>query len=164
MDRMPLLAVTFQSIPESITIIYLGLASIGIRPNFRRVLAAGVLSSLASRFVRELALPFGLHSLLGLVIITFLFIIIFKIEPLKAVLGAVFAISSLLAAEAVLLPAVTEIAGIAGFSDAWGQPVLRVVLALPELALLAGLAYFMIRFRISFETLAYLTQRREEKE
>ena len=155
MDRMPLLAVTFQSIPESITIIYLGLASLGIRPNFRRVLAAGVLSSLASRFVRELALPFGLHSLLGLVIITFLFIIIFKIEPLKAVLGAVFAISSLLAAEAVLLPAVTEIAGIAGFSDAWGQPVLRVVLALPELALLAGLAYFMIRFRISFETLAY---------
>lgn len=164
MDRMPLLSVIFQSIPESIIIIYLGLASIGIRPNFRKVLPVGLLSSVASWIVRELTLPFGLHSLFGLAIITFLFIIVFKAEPLIAILGAIFAISSLLAVEAVLLPAVTEIAGIAGFTDAWGKPVLRVVLALPELALLAGIAYFMNRFRISFETFAYLAQRREEKE
>lgn len=164
MDRMPLWVVVVQSFPESVIILCLGLASIGIHPDFRKVLPAAMISALISWAVRGLPLPFGLHSLVGLATITGLLLWIFRVEPLKALVGALFAVSSLLATEAVLLPTVTKLAGIAGFWAAWDHPVQRVVLALPEQVLLGGAAFLLVRFKISFETLAQRAKRRITKE
>ncbi len=155
MDKMPFLAILLQSIPESIIILCLGLAIIGIRPDFRKVLPAAILSSMVSWLVRDLTLPFGVHTIIGVITVSSLFIIFFRISPLKAIVATLFAFSSLIAVEAVLVPIITNLVGIAGFQDAWGHPILRVVLAVPELILLCGLAYLLIKFNISFGSLAH---------
>jgi len=164
MDRMPIHAVIFQSIPESIIILCLGLACIGIRPDFRKVLPAAILSSMVSWLVRGLPLPFGLHSIIGLVTIISLFLVFFKTGFLKAIVAALFALSSLLATEALLVPVVTKLIGISGFTEAWDNSVYRVVLAFPEQVLLGGIAYLLIRFQISFQTVANRTERYLKKE
>ncbi|MHB1127589.1 MAG: hypothetical protein ACYC2T_11660 [Bacillota bacterium] len=164
MDRMPLFAVALQSVPESVIILCLGLASIGVHPDIRKVLPAAVISALVSWGIRDLPIPFGLHSLLGFAVIFGLLLLIFRVEPLKALVAALFAVSSLLATEAVLLPAVTKLAGIAGFQAAWDDPVQRVVLAWPEQVLLGGAAFLLVRFKISFETLAQKANRQTSKE
>lgn len=157
MDRMPLWVVIFQSLPESIILFYLGLASIGMQANFHKVLSAAIISSAVSWLVRGLPLPFGVHTLIGLVVITCLLLVMFNIELLKALVAGLFAVSSLLASEVILLPLVTKIAGIAGFQEAWGYPVQRIVLSLPEQIFLGGVAYLLIRYKISFHILACRT-------
>ena len=164
MDRMHLWVVVFQSFPESIILFYLGLASIGIQADFRRVLPAAIISSAASWLVRGLPLPFGLHTLIGLMIISCLLLVMFRIELLKAIIAALFAISSLLVTEVILLPLVTKLAGVAGFQAVWGLPIERIVLSLPEQIILGGAAYLLIRFKISFQTLAYRTETNMKEE
>ncbi|MDK2984526.1 MAG: hypothetical protein PWQ96_168 [Clostridia bacterium] len=164
MDRIPLWVVVFQSLPESIILFYLGLASIGIQPNFRRVLPAAIISSAASWLVRGLPLPFGLHTLIGLMIISCLLLVMFRIELLKAFIAGLFAVSSLLATEVILLPVVTKLAGVAGFQAACGHPVQRIVLSLPEQVFLGAVAYLLIRFKISFQSLARRTETNMKEE
>lgn len=158
MDKMSLMILIFQSIPESIIIIYLGLASIGVKPGFLMVLPAAALSSLISWLVRALPLPFGLHSIIGLITITFLFLTFFKIKFVKAIIAAMFAFSILLATEAILLPIMLEITDIKGYQTAWGH-VYRIFLSLPEQIFLGGIAFLLHKFKISFESLAHGTKR-----
>lgn len=158
MDKMSLMIFIFQSVPESIIILYLGLASIGIKPHFLKVLPAAVLSSLISWLIRGLPLPFGLHSVIGLITIIYLFLIFFKIKFIKAIIAAMFAISILLATEAVLLPIVLEITDIKGYQTAWGH-VYRLFLSLPEQVFLGSIAFVLLKFKISFESLAHGTKR-----
>jgi len=124
MDRIPLHAVVFQSIPESIIILCLGLASIGVRPNLRKMLFAAILSAIASWMIRGLPLPFGLHSIFGLLIIIGLLIVFFKPGILKAVVAGLFAISTLLATEIMLVPFVIKAVGLTGFEEVWGHSLL----------------------------------------
>lgn len=152
MDKMPLSAILFQSIPESLILLYLGLASIGIRPVFPKVLLAAVLSSLLSWLVRWLPLPYGIHTVIGIVVITLLILMFFRVELIKAVVGTIFAVTIFVSTEALVLPIMTIIIGVTNYQEIWGRPVLRLVLAVPELLLLGALAYFLVKKGISFES------------
>jgi len=163
MDRMPLIAIIFQSIPESIIIFYLGLAGINIKPKFHKVLPAAILSSLVSWLVRGFPLLFSIHTLIGLFVFFCLFIIILRVPPLKAIVASLFAFSSLLGTEAILFPIITGFVNMANIQEAWESPVLRIILAMPELILLAAITYFLIRNRISFESFAYGDSRQKKE-
>lgn len=146
-------AVIFQSIPESVIILYLGLASIGVRAPFRKVFPAAVLSAAISWLVRGLPLPFGIHTVIGVMIITGIYCTLFRIHLIKSVTASLFAIGCLISTEALILPVVQKLTGFTNVKDIWAEPVLRVVLAVPEMVFLGLIAYLMLKYNISFEKL-----------
>lgn len=71
MDHMPILAVLFQSIPESFIIINLAMALIGEKAEKRQILLIAILAAISSYIIRSQFIPFGIHSA---IITCFLFI------------------------------------------------------------------------------------------
>ncbi|MGB9886602.1 MAG: hypothetical protein ACPLRW_06345 [Moorellales bacterium] len=148
MDRMPLLALFLQAIPEGLILITLGLVLAGVRPRLVPVGVVAVGESVAMYFIRSLPIPFGVHTLCGLGIIAaglrFLVPLTWRTAFLAAVLGGI----SVLAAESLGLPLVTALFGVsreALLANAW----LRVTLPLPYEAALAVLAWVCWRHRWS---------------
>ncbi|MBZ4652878.1 MAG: hypothetical protein JG781_216 [Peptococcaceae bacterium] len=159
MDQMPFLAIILQSIPESIILLCLGLASMGKTLNFKMILPVAVLSSVLSWFVRMLPLPYGVHTFIGVFVVAGLFVAFLKLSLLKSLVASLFAFSCLVGAEAVLLPFLTKAIGIASFKYSWSNSLLRIALPLPILFLLGTIVYFMVRFKISFESLVQKTEK-----
>jgi len=141
MDQMPLLALLLQSVPESILLISLGLCVVGRRLLIGKIIPLAFLSSVISWLVRQLPLPFGVHTLIGVLVLFAGFVLVFRIDPLKALFATFFPMASLAAVEVALLPLLTRAVGLSGFQEAWGNPWLRIVLAWPELLILALLLW-----------------------
>lgn len=97
MDKIPLVAVIFNSIPESIILLCFGIAIVGEHINFKKIFIAAVISAFAMMFVRWCVPYFGLHSIIG---ILFLFILFWKLLGLKAWKAI---ISSLLSLTVIIL-------------------------------------------------------------
>jgi len=76
MDRIPLVAVILDSIPESIIIFSLGMAIVGEYINFKKILIASIIGAFAMMFVRAYVPIFGLHSIIAIMV---LFILSWKI-------------------------------------------------------------------------------------
>ncbi len=81
MDKMPLVAVIFNSIPESIILFSFGIAIVGERINFKKVLIAAIIDAFVMMFVRWFVPYFGLHSIIAVFIY---FVLFWKIIGLKA--------------------------------------------------------------------------------
>lgn len=154
MDRMPLLALIFQSIPESVITLTLGLTLMGIKLKWKRIIPAAVLSSLASYFVRELPISYGLHTLIGIGVITLLVIIFFKTSVQIAISVALIGIVSLLTVELLLWPVI-----LLGFGknipEIWHSRALRILAALPELVILSLITIWCIKKKVSLRSPGY---------
>jgi len=153
LDKLSLVDIIFQSVPESIIIFCLGLVSVDLTPDFKNVIPAAVVSALLSWFVRSLPLPFGIHTFIGIIIIFAIFIFWFKTKLRDAFLAAVFAMSTFLTAEAVLVPVTLRLTGIGSIHEALQHSVLRVILPIPELILLGVFTYLLAKYNVSFKTL-----------
>ncbi|MBE3580766.1 MAG: hypothetical protein IMW96_03865 [Thermoanaerobacteraceae bacterium] len=150
MDHMPWQALVFQSIPEGIIVTGLGLGLLGYYPPFKYVVSIGLINSLFSFFLlRRLPLPFGLHTLMHLVLLVFLIkIIIKKIEWWHAVTAVLLGTAVLGLAESIFIPVLLQLTGLTMdqvLRDTW----LRVFFPLPHETVLGILAYFIWRRRIS---------------
>lgn len=150
MDQMPWQALVFQSLPEGIIIIALGLGLLGYFPPFKYVVAIGVINSLFSFFlIRRLPLPFGVHTLIHLCLLVLLIkIIVKKINWWHGVTVVLLSTALLGLAESILIPILLKLSGLTidqVLRDVW----LRVVFPLPHEAVLGILAYFIWRKRIS---------------
>lgn len=88
MDYMPIIDLLLVSFPEELLITVFGLLlfGIGIRKNSGRIIIIAVLQALISFFVRKLPLPFGIHTLVQ--------ILLFAL-PLKLLLPLPFFVSLL---------------------------------------------------------------------
>lgn len=148
MDKMPLLALIFQSIPESIIILTLGLTLMGIELKWQRIIPAAVLSSLSSYFVRELPIPYGVHTLIGLLVITILVIFFFKAPCHLAAYVALIGVLSLTAVEMIILPVIIMLSG-KTVTQIWQSQSLRILMALPELIVLTLITWWCVKKRFS---------------
>ncbi|SHI42564.1 hypothetical protein SAMN02745219_00274 [Desulfofundulus thermosubterraneus DSM 16057] len=151
MDKMPLLALIFQSVPESILILTLGLTLMGVELKWQRIVPAAVLSSLASYFIRELPIPYGVHTLIGIVIITLLVSIFFKTSIPVSISVAMIGIAILATVEMLILPIVIFLMG-KTINEIWSSLTLRILLAIPELIVLALIAFLCIRKKVTLRS------------
>jgi len=107
MDQMPLLAVIFYSIPESVLLFSFGLTIVGEYINFKRVLVAAVISAFSSMFIRA-NVPFGIHSIIGVFILFVLTWKILKINPGKALISSLISLMTLLLLDTTILPIILK--------------------------------------------------------
>lgn len=151
MDKMPLLALIFQSIPESIIILTLGLTLMGIELKWQRIIPAAVLSSLASYLVRELPIPYGLHTLIGIVVITLFVFIFFRTPFYVAVFVAMIGIVSLTTVELLLWPLIILLTG-KTITQIWESQTLRILIPIPELVILGVITWWCVKNKFSLRS------------
>ncbi|MEW6275551.1 MAG: hypothetical protein AB1556_10645 [Bacillota bacterium] len=151
MDKMPLTALVFQSIPESIILFALGLTLMGVPLRWKRIVPAAVILSLISYFVRGFPLPYGTHTLVHLFAMCALLIIFFRTTLPAAATGALLSLVTLGIIEIILWPIIFLITG-RGIKEIWTQPVLRVLVPLPELILFGFVTWWCAKKKIRFST------------
>ncbi|MDQ0286681.1 hypothetical protein J2Z49_001795 [Desulfofundulus luciae] len=163
MDKMPLLALIFQSIPESVIILALGLTLMGIELKWQRIIPAAVLSSLCSYFVRELPIPYGVHTLIGIVVIAVLVIMFFKTPVPVAISVAMIGIVTLITVEILIWPVIILLTG-KTMPQIWHSQTLRILLAIPELILLALITFWCIRKKVTLRSPGIYNQTKDREQ
>ncbi|MDK2887142.1 MAG: hypothetical protein PWP72_19 [Thermoanaerobacter sp.] len=164
MDKMPLIALIFQSIPESILILALGLTLMGVELKWKRIFPAALISSLASYFVRELPIPYGIHTLIGICVLTLLVIIFFRTSFSVAISAAMIGIAILASVEMLILPVIFSLIGERTINKIWSSPALRVLLAIPELVVLGVLTFWCIKKKINLRSLSNNHAKKSERD
>ncbi|SHE59825.1 hypothetical protein SAMN02745218_00563 [Desulfofundulus australicus DSM 11792] len=164
MDKMPLIALIFQSIPESILILTLGLTLMGVEIKWQRIIPAAVISSLCSYFVRELPIPYGVHTLIGIIAIAVLVHIFFKTSIPIAICVAMIGIVILATVEMLLCPLLLFLMG-KTITEIWESKTLRILLAIPELIVLALITFWCIRKKFTLRSPRfYFSNRTRDRE
>jgi hypothetical protein len=95
MDKMPILAVIFQGIPESIVVYCFGMAIVGEYINFKRILIASIITPFLMMFVRSVVPVFGIHIIIGIFILFILFWSLMKLDIKKAIISSILSMSIL---------------------------------------------------------------------
>lgn len=145
MDHMPLPSLLLYSLPESIILFTYGFVLFRKRLNKSSIIFASIISVISSYFVRALPIPFGIHSLIGLLIVVILFIMICKFRVKQGVIAAIAGIATVLALENITLYLVQVVTGWS-VADILGKGALvRSLLGYPHLITWALLTYFIYR-------------------
>lgn len=131
MDKMDFFSVVFISFPEAILVTALGFMLAGISPWWRDLLAIGALQAAIAYVVRNLPVPFGLHSILQIILYTLNILLItrlpYRIILLASLLGLIFYCS----VEAVAVPIMLRSTGIS-INDVLTHTPLRIFFFLPQ--------------------------------
>jgi len=141
LDKMPLISILFYSIPESYLLFSFGLVVIGEKSSQKNLLLATLISVIISYLVRILPVPFGVHTLIGLVIICLLFKYLFHLPIRKALISALLTLSTLLALENIILY-ILELIFALTLKTIWEDDWLRTIIGWPHLIL----SFFIIIF------------------
>lgn len=147
MDRIPLVAVVLHSIPESVVLLSMAAAILGLRWESRLIFPAAVLSALAAWGVRALPLPYGVHTLIGVLVLTLLLVAFFRVSFLRGLIGTLFALGSLAVVQILIIPVLAQAVGVTELRDIWTDSWLRILLAWPEVILMGLVAWLLYRFR-----------------
>ncbi len=145
MDKMPLIAVIFQSIPESIILFSFGLAIVGERINFKKVFIAAVISAFTSMFVRNYVPYFGLHSVIGVLVLFILFWKLFDLKAWKALISSLLSLIILILLETFILQAVLNLKHIT-LTEMLQDNLKRVIYFYPHLTIF-GLVTWLIYYK-----------------
>lgn len=149
MDNMPVSSVLLQSLPEGLIIIALGLVLIGQKLWPGKIIMIAALSALAMFLIRRLPLIFGLHTIIGVFVLTILLILIYKVRPKMAFAGALLAIAGLITTQLLVSSVVLYITGLT-VQQVLSSTVLRVIVPIPEELVLALITLLCIKYKFSF--------------
>lgn len=101
MDTIPLLVLIFYSIPESILIFTFGFVIFGVKIDANKIFIAAIISAFTSYLVRMLPLPFGFHTIIGVLVLTSLFRYLCKFGFGYSLLATLFSLSTLMGLETI---------------------------------------------------------------
>lgn len=148
MDVMPFYLVFIQSLPETAILVSLGLVLIGVKPQLIPVLLVGLLTALASSFIRALPLPPGINIILQLPIMIVLLSYLQKIPLSFALLASFLGLICMSLTEILFNFFVSSITGIT-VKEAMSNSLWRILFPLPEFTFLIAVIMFLLNFRIS---------------
>ncbi|WP_051534229.1 hypothetical protein [Desulfitibacter alkalitolerans] len=152
MDRMPLVAVFFISIPEEIMLTALGLLLFGIKPPLKKLIFIGVIQAIISYLVRMLPIVFGVHTLLQGLLFTVVIWLILKIPFRVALAAMLVSISIYTVIDATIVPILLETTGIS-LETILASAKLRILFFLPQGA--AMLLIVLLVYYFDFKLIDY---------
>ncbi|BCV22162.1 hypothetical protein [Moorella sp. Hama-1] len=148
MDKMPFINLVLQSFPESVLLLLFGTSLFKRQPDKFRLLAGAAISALCSDLIRRLPFPYGIHAIVGVIVLTLIFKFLLAMSFYQGLVASLTTLATLGAIEILLLPLETSSLGLSRFSDAWPRPSLRILMAVPELAIMALITYKLYRTNI----------------
>ncbi|MBM7854673.1 ribose/xylose/arabinose/galactoside ABC-type transport system permease subunit [Desulfohalotomaculum tongense] len=151
MDKMPLLAIIFYSVPESYLIFIYGLVIIGEKVDFKRVTTAVLTSVVASYFVRLLPFPFGIHTLIGVIVVFIIFSLVLKVSYKYSLVVTIVSLGTLISLENISLYFIEYKLNIGNLTELWSDTVLRILTGWPHLIIWALIILFLYKKKIYFK-------------
>ncbi|WP_238455570.1 hypothetical protein [Desulfolucanica intricata] len=129
---MPLLSIIFYSLPEAYLIFIFGIIILGQKIRLPKVFCATILFVTSSFITRMLPFPFGLHTVIGIVVIFILFVLVIKLKVKQAVISTLISSGTLIALENIILY-LLQIELNLNTKQIWQDPVLRTFIGWPHL-------------------------------
>jgi len=143
MDKVPLISLIFYSIPECFLILSFGLIIQRKKVRFSPLLLATLISVSASYLARLLPLPYGLHTLIGVLTVFLMFFLILGLDFKQSLVSAIISIGTLVALENVILNYIQYKLGL-GLKDAMAlSPWQRTIIGWPHLIVWASLNLYL---------------------
>lgn len=143
MDKMPLIALLFQSIPEEIILFSMSSVLLGISLKWKRIVLIAVVSALASYFVRQLPIHFGVHMIIGVLFNSALIYFFLMRNLLLSLIISAIVLSALVIIENITIFPISMAFGLNGLQDIWSHPVLRIVITYPAMAVLGIITWIL---------------------
>jgi len=142
MDKMPLVAVVFNSIPESIILFSFGIAVVGEYINFKKVLIAAVISSFTMMLVRWFVPYFGLHSIIAILILFILFWKLLDLEAWKAIISSLLSITILILLDNFMIFTILNLQQMT-VTEWWQDNFKRIIFTYPSLTILGTITWII---------------------
>lgn len=142
MDKMPLVAVLFNSIPESIVLFSFGIAVVGERINIKKVFIASVITAFTMMLVRWYVPYFGLHSIIAILILFLLFWKLLGLKAWKAIISSLLSLTTLILLDNFILAAILNLQHIT-LIEVMQDNFKRIIYTYPSLGVL-GLITWII--------------------
>ncbi|MDF9407805.1 hypothetical protein L7E55_05435 [Pelotomaculum isophthalicicum JI] len=141
MGQMPLSAVIFYSIPEEIILFSFGVTIVGEYINFKIIFISSIITAFISMLLRA-CVPFGLHSIIGILVLFILFWKLLNIKPWKAIIASLFSVIVLLFLETIISPIILNAQNIT-LEELWKDTFKRIYLGYPTLFVYASITWFL---------------------
>lgn len=109
--ELTVIKLVFQALPESIALISLSFAIIGLKLELKNVLMVGITQTIAAYLVRLANLTFGVHTVILIVILATLLNLIMKVKLSRSMLSALLSIVLLAVSETVLVLILLQVTG-----------------------------------------------------
>jgi len=151
MDKMPLFAVAFYSIPEAIVLLALGLTLMGVPLRWGKIVVIAIILSIISYFSRELPLVYGFHTVIYLISYTFLVMAFFRVPLQITATAGLISIIAIVAIESIYCPLIIWLTG-KPIQEIWSETFLRVLIPVPELLVMALIAWWCRKKKITLSS------------
>lgn len=135
MDHMTALELLLVSFPEAMLVAALGTTLTGFRPRWKQLLIIGLFHAFVSYIIRSSHVPFGLHTILLLLIFILIIHGVTRLNLMTSALAGFGGVSILVTVETLVTPQLLRITGYT-FEEALADPVLRIYFFFPEAVVL----------------------------
>ncbi|KAB3532062.1 hypothetical protein [Alkaliphilus serpentinus] len=161
MENMPMNVVILGSIPEATLVLLMGLALLGIRGNWKKVLIIGIIQGVLSYFTRRYLL-FGMHTVTLYLTMTLLTWLIIKTNILVAAIASALGmiINSLI--EGVLLSIIINFTAIT-LPEILSRDWLRIAVTTPKQIVLLILVYLCLKYSFTLDEDIHIFKRIKER-
>lgn len=132
MDKMPILAILLQSIPECFIWCWLALKLLKIQPNLGRLLLVAVIFGFCSYFIREFVPVFGLHVLIQILVIIVLLVMLIRLSLYQATAATLLGKLISIMLEIIFIPILLHLTGLT-FNEVLADNLLRIIFPVPHL-------------------------------
>jgi len=147
MDQMPLSAVIFNSIPESILLFSFGMVIVGEYINFKKIFIAAVISAFTSMLIRAQVPIFGLHSIIGTLVLFVLFWQLLNLKPWKASISSLTSVITLLLFDTTILPIILKAKNMT-IEEVLKDNYRRIIYPAPHLMIYGLITWFLYSRKI----------------
>lgn len=150
MDNVPLVSLILYSIPESILIFTFGFIIWGTPIKLGRIFSSAILSVVICYYIRGLPLPFGIHTLIGILVIFLLFKIICNFSTNKGLVSTLSSLAFLLLLENTVLYTI-QISMNLSLTEIHNMSSLkRTLVGYPQLVIWSLITYYLYRKKFTF--------------
>ena len=148
MDHMTILQLIFVSLPDAILLAALGISLTGFKISLKQLLLIGIFQTIASFVIRSLTIPFGLHTILLLLVFIFIIHSVTRFNYTISSLTGLIGFTALAIIEAILVPLLLKIT-YHPFDKVLAQPIMRIYFFLPEAIVLLIIIFLCLRYKIN---------------
>ena len=148
MDQMTMLELLLVSLPEGMLVAALGITLAGFRPRPEQLLTIGAVHALASYVIRLSPAPFGLHTIVLLLVFILTIHMVTRLNLVTSALAGLAGLTVFAAVETLVSPLLLQITG-RTFENALADPLLRIYYFFPEAVALLSIILLCRRYDLS---------------
>lgn len=140
------LSAIFLGLPEIISIILVSLALMGTRTSTPKILLLSFFTTGLILVLRMQPLPFGIHMVAGIILLSLGISLITKNRPVKAILPVIVAFVLLIIFESIFIFLISKFFH-TSFSDISNDPLLSTIVYWPQVLAMLLMAYIIKKRR-----------------